>query len=66
MMKENRRHFFHSKTKKPCKPSYFIAPKIKRIALPLFIPMEIVDLFGGKIRYLRALGGLEKEIYRVA
>lgn len=66
-MKENRRHPFHSKTKKrPCKPSYFIAPKIKRVAPPLFIPMEIVELFGGKIRYLRALGGLEKEIYRVA
>ncbi len=29
-------------------------------------PMEIVDLFGGKIGYLKALGELEYEIYRAA
>ncbi|KAF3983944.1 MAG: DEAD/DEAH box helicase family protein [Methylococcales symbiont of Hymedesmia sp. n. MRB-2018] len=29
-------------------------------------PLEIVDLFGGKIGYLQALGELELEIYRVA
>ncbi|CAC9615880.1 Type I restriction-modification system, restriction subunit R (EC 3.1.21.3) [uncultured Gammaproteobacteria bacterium] len=27
-------------------------------------PMEIVDLFGGKIGYLQVLSGLELEIYR--
>jgi type I restriction enzyme R subunit len=26
-------------------------------------PMEIVDLFGGKMGYLKALSELEKEIY---
>jgi type I restriction enzyme R subunit len=27
-------------------------------------PLEIVELFGGKIGYLQALGELELEIYR--
>ena len=29
-------------------------------------PMEIVDLFGGKMGYLKALSELEVEIYRAA
>ncbi len=29
-------------------------------------PLEIVELFGGKIGYLQALGELEYEIYRAA
>ncbi|SMN17425.1 hypothetical protein CRYPA_1687 [uncultured Candidatus Thioglobus sp.] len=29
-------------------------------------PMEIIDLFGGKMGYLKALSELEVEIYRAA